>query len=429
MFKIGKNLILASSRPQALLLTPIVPDITGNGLAMRAAAIAQALADITELRTVVVPVSVNAADTQMHWIKKHSVQAAVLRQPNSADAMRAWLNYPQSRRLVATVPSLPQRARAAAPVHKTTLAKLLQHNEFQFIYVLRLYLAGTVVPLLEQYPHPQAILDIDEDDAMVSRALADLQQSRGHLDSATQLRAEAIAYDRFAAACLPWFDTVVTASETETQAMRKRYPSYHFATVVNAISTTSINKDHATHLHQPQTLQIIFVGNLNYQPNVEAVERLVKHVLPIIKDQLPKTQLTIVGAGNDHSLAVLGHEKDVTVCGYVDDLQAEYKRASLTVIPLSAGGGSRLKVLEAFAYNIPVVATPTAVAGLDVRHNQHLLIADTDAELAQAACSIAHDSCRRQRLTSHAATFVKQHHSFHTIFHQLAKLVSIPDQI
>ena len=122
--------------PRSLLLTPIAPAHTGNGLAMRAAAARHALATLGEVDTVVVPVSDTMARESM-GLPPEGVLAA------------SWLRHPRSRALLRQVEALPQRARLAAP---GTLDNIVQADRYDVIYVLRLYMAGTVVEIRDRYP-------------------------------------------------------------------------------------------------------------------------------------------------------------------------------------------------------------------------------------------------------------------------------------
>jgi glycosyltransferase involved in cell wall biosynthesis len=94
------------------------------------------------------------------------------------------------------------------------------------------------------------------------------------------------------------------------------------------------------------------------------------------------------------------------------------------VAPLRAGGGSRIKLLEAFAYGVPVVASPTAAAGLDVAHDRELLLAESDREIAAAASRLAGDPTLAHRLATAASAFVAAHHDMDRTSERLRELVT-----
>ncbi|MBK8333819.1 MAG: glycosyltransferase [Acidimicrobiaceae bacterium] len=148
--------------------------------------------------------------------------------------------------------------------------------------------------------------------------------------------------------------------------------------------------------HEHPTL--VFVGPLSYEPNRLAAEWLAFDVLPLVRRQLPAARLVVVGY-NDGVSARLRHAEGVTLTGYVHDLSAYYATASVAVAPLRSGGGTRLKVMEALARSVPLVATSTGCFGLDLTHDQELLIADDAEGFAQACVSIINDPALAGRLT------------------------------
>jgi glycosyltransferase involved in cell wall biosynthesis len=125
----------------------------------------------------------------------------------------------------------------------------------------------------------------------------------------------------------------------------------------------------------------LFVANFTYEPNRKGLLFLLDEVLPRVWEQLPDARLALVGAGLEQPPSA---DPRVQALGFVDDLRDAYAGASCVVVPLLQGGGTPLKLIEALAYGLPVIATRRAVAGLDVRDGQHCLVAD-DAETFVAA--------------------------------------------
>ncbi len=133
---------------------------------------------------------------------------------------------------------------------------------------------------------------------------------------------------------------------------------------------------------QPPTL--LLVGSFDYPPNDEAAQWCAQQVLPLVRALRPEVRLRLVGrpgAGTPALAAVPG----VDVVGRVDDLRAELSAAAVCVVPLLIGGGTRVKLLEAFATRVPVVSTSVGAEGTGARDGTHLLLADDAAGFA-AAC-------------------------------------------
>jgi glycosyltransferase involved in cell wall biosynthesis len=265
------------------------------------------------------------------------------------------------------------------------------------------------------------VIDLDEDDAATTRAIADLHRRRGELAAAARLTAEADAYERLLAHAAFWFDQIVTATDEDTLACRRRHRSTVAATVPNAVPV-GLARPLRSAAHGPPSL--LFVGNLNYLPNRDAAERLATHILPAFRRHFEAAALHLAGAGE--AAARLARYPGVHVHGFVADLKPLYARASMSVLPLRAGGGSRLKILESFAYGVPVVATPIAASGLDVSDGNQLLVAEDDADLVDAALRIATDRDFAGQLAARAARFVAQKHDAAAIAARIADLAREP---
>jgi glycosyltransferase involved in cell wall biosynthesis len=132
----------------------------------------------------------------------------------------------------------------------------------------------------------------------------------------------------------------------------------------------------------------IFLANFAYRPNRNALAFLLEQVLPLVWAQLPEAHLLLVGAGLEHSPS---EDPRVRGLGFVDDLASVYRQARCAVVPLLQGGGSPLKLIEALAYGLPVVATPRAVAGLEVESGVNCLVADDAQAFADTLARVLRD--------------------------------------
>ena len=158
---------------------------------------------------------------------------------------------------------------------------------------------------------------------------------------------------------------------------------------------------------------VLFVANLDYGPNVEAAEVLVDQVHPVLESKIGRpVRVVLVGSYRvDGPLRRLSAHPAVTLTGFVEDLHDLYAQAGVVVTPLLHGSGTRIKVLEAFARRVPVVTTPVGVAGLAVRHREHVLVAETPEGLALAAAEILDSPTLSVSLSTTAYGFVAQHHA------------------
>ena len=143
------------------------------------------------------------------------------------------------------------------------------------------------------------------------------------------------------------------------------------------------------------------VGALAYEPNYDGAWWFARRVLPLVRAECSDAVFRLVGRVADE-VAALGDEPGVVLRGRVDDIGAELGEALLEVVPLRSGGGTRVKILEAFAHRVPVVTTSVGCEGLDVVDGAHVLIADDPPAFAAACLRLIRDGALRDRLTDAA---------------------------
>ena len=152
--------------------------------------------------------------------------------------------------------------------------------------------------------------------------------------------------------------------------------------------------------HRPSAspaLRIAFVASFSYFPNVDALDYLLKSILPSLPTGL-EWQLEVVGADPPVFAKALLHEGRVRLPGYVDDLGSLLNSTDVFVVPLRFGGGVKLKTMTALARGIPVVTTQAGCTGLSVQDGEHLLIRDTPAGFVEALRTLAANPSLRQGL-------------------------------
>lgn len=137
----------------------------------------------------------------------------------------------------------------------------------------------------------------------------------------------------------------------------------------------------------------IFVASFHYKPNRNALRFLLEEVMPLVWADEPDATLTVAGAGLPSHIS---DDARVRALGFVDDLDAVYAEAECALVPLLQGGGSPLKLIEALAHQLPVIATPRAVAGLQIRDGEHCLVADGAKTFARAVLEVMQGEAPRE---------------------------------
>jgi glycosyltransferase involved in cell wall biosynthesis len=160
--------------------------------------------------------------------------------------------------------------------------------------------------------------------------------------------------------------------------------------------------------------RIVFVGDLTYEPNRDAVAFLCDEVMPRVWRARPSARLTIAGRGGRPR----GDDR-VEVLGFIIDLRALYASAAAVAVPLLRGGGSPLKFVEALAYGVPVVATPTAARGLDAVPGRDFLEATNAETFAAALVSVLDRGA--PEIAAHGRTLAQRRYSIDALARELRR--------
>jgi glycosyltransferase involved in cell wall biosynthesis len=157
---------------------------------------------------------------------------------------------------------------------------------------------------------------------------------------------------------------------------------------------------------------LVFVGVMNYFPNVDGVAWFCREILPELQRRRPKTRLAIVGSHPTEEVKALGRLPGVEVTGFVDDPRTWLARAAVSVAPLRIARGIQNKVLEAMAMGLPVVGTRSATQGVDGVGGRDYLVAESAEEQIEAVFGLLQDSERARGLGRAARAFVEEHYDW-----------------
>lgn len=190
-------------------------------------------------------------------------------------------------------------------------------------------------------------------------------------------------------------DAIVTASEPDAAAIAELVPGADPVVIPNGVHLSEAAPSGQGEAIGPCAL---FVGKLDYRPNVDALRWFVDAILPRILRALPDFELVVVGSGNPNRVAQVIATRGVRFVGRVDDVVPYLQEAWVLVAPLRAGSGTRLKILEALAARRPVVTTPIGHEGLSTVANEHVLVASDASDFAECVVRLCRDRELRVRL-------------------------------
>lgn len=167
---------------------------------------------------------------------------------------------------------------------------------------------------------------------------------------------------------------------------------------------------------------ILFTGQMDYQPNVEAVESFSNLVMPEILSRFPDARFAIVGRAPTEKVKQLDQKNGTVVTGSVDDIRSWIEAADVVVAPLRIARGVQNKVLEAMAMAKPVVASQCAAEGINANHGEHFMVADSIDLEAGLVCELLEEPSQGQQMGMRAKALIASHYSWET---QLAELPSL----
>jgi glycosyltransferase involved in cell wall biosynthesis len=214
--------------------------------------------------------------------------------------------------------------------------------------------------------------------------------------------ADAAAWRRYGRRLADHVDAVVTFTEEDADLLRELRSGARVVRIAPGIALPSAAADP---IGVPPW-RVLFIGSFVHPPNVDAAIRLAESIFPAVRARVPSARLELVGDQPPAAVRRLaGPGVDVT--GYVPDTWPHVEAAAVVAAPLRLGGGMRLKVLEALAAGKALVATPRAVAGLDLEPGTHAVVVDGDAELGDALVELLEDPARRTRIGAAAREFAR----------------------
>ncbi len=382
------------SRPDLLFLSPVMPARAGNGLAMRAGLLVEALAPLFRVHLHVVELFPSPlAPEDPAWLEQACADVAVQSVAGDEDGVYRMIRRiadPAHRLAALAGYPKPQLCRFATAAAVAETRARHAATRFAAVHVFRLYMAPFARAWLDApaAARPRCWLDLDDWDSRTARRLADLYAANGEPARAWLERAEAAKLERLEDEMLARFDAVCLAGAADREALAGRCGAARLVHLPNAVRLPREAPPKAA--GGPFTL--LLVGSMSYYPNEDAACFLCREVLPRLRARIAlPLRLVIAGTLPSPAVAALHALPEVTVTGAVADLAPLYRAADVVIAPLRAGGGTRIKILEAFAHRRPVVATTIGAEGIAARDREHLLLADTADGLA-AACAELHET-------------------------------------
>jgi glycosyltransferase involved in cell wall biosynthesis len=201
------------------------------------------------------------------------------------------------------------------------------------------------------------------------------------------------------------FHHIIAVSEHDRQQMLQMNPACQITVVPTGVDTQKFKVASASSTCPPR---VVFTGSMDWEPNIDAVEYFLSQIWPAIRKEFPDAIFQIVGRNPFPKVQRLA-SKSVQVTGTVPSVAEYLEKASVVVVPLRIGGGTRLKIFEAMAMGKALVSTSIGAEGLAVESGRDLLLADNAASFADAVLVLLHDGAIRRRLEQAAVQLIAQY--------------------
>lgn len=167
--------------------------------------------------------------------------------------------------------------------------------------------------------------------------------------------------------------------------------------------------------------RLLFVGYYQHPPNLQALEYFLAEIYPRLRQRYPQLGLDIVGDAAPAAITARHGKDGIKLHGYVPDIRPLMADATALAASIRSGGGTRLKMLEAFAAGLPIVATSLALEGIEVRPNEHVFVGDTVEEYFTAACRLLDDPARAATVAMNARKQIEHYYGWQVVCQQLEK--------
>jgi glycosyltransferase involved in cell wall biosynthesis len=205
---------------------------------------------------------------------------------------------------------------------------------------------------------------------------------------------------------------IIAVSEVDLAAMRELFGAKRVSPIA-----TGVDIDYfAPPPSRKPKADLIFVGSMDWLPNIDAIEYFAAEILPLIQKDRPECRVVVAGRRPTPALQELARrEPHIILTGTVPDVRPYLWESTVSIVPLRIGGGTRLKIFEAVAAKLPVVSTSVGAEGLPLEGGKQIAIADTPDSFAGSCLKLLQDATLRQQMARNAWEFVAGRFSWEAI--------------
>lgn len=224
---------------------------------------------------------------------------------------------------------------------------------------------------------------------------------------------------RFEKECLNWVDAAIAVSNQDQEELRQIRPDLRTLVVPNGVDL-----EYFAPLPQPSMRsRLVFTGSMDWRPNQDAARYFAYEILPALKSLTSEVTCSFVGRAPPADIRNLASIPGMEITGTVDDVRPFVEKASVYVVPLRIGGGTRLKILEALAMGRAVVSTSVGAEGLELVDGKHILLADEPVEFARLVHKLMQNPSLCEELGAEGRKLVEQRYGWNALARSMEDFV------
>lgn len=326
---------------------------------------------------------------------------------------------------------------------KTALLRLLKEQKFDVIQLESIHLMGYLPIIQSNAPRTPVVCDWHNIESELMQRYS--ERAPSFLRGSYARRTARQLHNLEKQATLD-FDYHVVVSDRDRDQLLQLNSSTRVAVIENGVDSAHYSDAELDQAQRPDRKErlveqptetstpsrLIFVGSMDYHANIHAVVDFAKNVWPAMHQRYPQLSFTIVGRDPAEEVQQLGSITGIEVTGTVEDVRPYYREALASLVPLTIGGGSRLKILESMAAGVPVVSTTLGAEGLEVENDKDIIIADTAERFVEAIGELVTNDATRPRLAAAGRELVARRYEWtiagESLFRIYEKLVSGQEQ-
>jgi len=290
---------------------------------------------------------------------------------------------------------------------------------FDAVHADQLWMAPYALLARQQQARKRVMTVLDEHNAvfMIPERLAGAD---ANLIKRQLLALEARKLARYEVDVCNQFDRVVWVTQEDYLAVQQQAQLVERTVACDNIIPICGDSAQQSPLPRNSTARrITFVGGLHYPPNAQGICWFAEHVFPQILQQAPESILTVIGKQPPPALQKLGiPAQNLEITGFVEKVEPYLVDTAAFVVPLLAGGGMRVKIIDGWRWGMPVISTTIGAEGITTKPEQNIIIADTPADLATRTIELLHQPAKAQQLALAGRQWFEEHYDWQRVYQQ-----------